>query len=395
MSGKDVLTHTRFSYLTRNLVGMFVFTSSLAIPAQWLPEAAAAEQVTEIRFGVIDPPVVLQQDITESFTTSNTSKRERPIECAGMFFVDGRLLIISDRHDHCVFSNSLDLKTMKMTPPRPFVIQPNEQYLHQDAEAITVKARDDGTFVAYAFCSQSNDRNELPLPTRRQLVRFTFPAGDRFEPSRAIAIDGSAIRETLTGHFDKLGIKPYRTFYADASAADKNTYRWGNIEGIAFTPDGRRLITGFRNPLTGGQTGKAIFTTLEDLDKAFDAGDASLVKVSDLFFLDLGDRGVSDLCWDPMTKGYLIAAGKSNGPKLDKDQPFPPNTLDSALFWWSGRKTENPVLFAIVPEMKIEAICRLGTSRFIAIGSDEGDDSEGREQRQSVISVMDFTGFKK
>ena len=88
------------------------------------------------------------------------------------------------------------------------------------------------------------------------------------------------------------------------------------------------------------------------------------------------------------------AAAKSNGPKLDKDQPFPPNTLDSALFWWSGRKKDRPMLFATVPDMKIEAICRLGTSRFIAIGSDEGDVSEGREQRQSVLTILEFTGVK-
>jgi hypothetical protein len=118
------------------------------------------------------------------------------------------------------------------------------------------------------------------------------------------------------------------------------------------------------------------------------------LQVIDLLTLDLGDRGVSSIAWDPMTKGYLIAAGKSNGPRLDKDQPFPPNTLDSALFWWSGRKSEKPIQIAGVPEMKIEAMCRLGFSRFIAVASDEGDESEGREQRQSVLTVMDFTGFR-
>ena len=43
--------------------------------------------------------------------------------------------------------------------------------------------------------------------------------------------------------------------------------------------------------------------------------------------------------------------------------------------------------------MKIEALCRLGKSPFIALGSDEGDDSEGREQRQSVLTIMEFTGI--
>ena len=43
--------------------------------------------------------------------------------------------------------------------------------------------------------------------------------------------------------------------------------------------------------------------------------------------------------------------------------------------------------------MKIEAICRLGDTGFIAVGSDEGDVSEGREQRQSVLTILYFTGL--
>jgi hypothetical protein len=43
--------------------------------------------------------------------------------------------------------------------------------------------------------------------------------------------------------------------------------------------------------------------------------------------------------------------------------------------------------------MKLEAICRLGNTNFIAIGSDEGDVSEGREQRQSVLTILYFTGL--
>jgi hypothetical protein len=111
-----------------------------------------------------------------------------------------------------------------------------------------------------------------------------------------------------------------------------------------------------------------------------------------LFALDLGDRGFSDISWDPKTKGYLITAAKSSGPKLDSDQPYPPSNLDSALFWWSGRKDEQPILFARIEDASIEAVCRLGTSRFIAIGTDEGDIDESRDKSQSIITIMDFTG---
>jgi hypothetical protein len=117
------------------------------------------------------------------------------------------------------------------------------------------------------------------------------------------------------------------------------------------------------------------------------------LKVTDLFLLDLGERGISELSWDPVTQGYLVTAAKSNGPRLNPDQPYPPNTLDSALFWWSGNKNEPPVLVALIRDMTIEAVCRLGDSRYIALGSDEGDVSEGRTARQSIVTIMEFTGI--
>lgn len=111
--------------------------------------------------------------------------------------------------------------------------------------------------------------------------------------------------------------------------------------------------------------------------------------------LDLEGRGISDLCWDPITQGYLITAAKSNGPRLNPNSPYPPNTLDSALFWWSGNKKDSPILAARIPDMTIEAVCRLGNSRYIALGSDEGDISEGRGARQSILTIMEFTGIPR
>jgi hypothetical protein len=73
----------------------------------------------------------------------------------------------------------------------------------------------------------------------------------------------------------------------------------------------------------------------------------------------------------------------------------PPNELDSALFWWSGRKGEAPILIATFPDMKIEAVCRLGDSRFVAVVSDERDVSEGRDKTaQSVLTILYFTGIR-
>jgi len=348
--------------------------------------------VADIRFDIVEPPIVAQRDITVRAATSNQQLEAKPLECSGMVWLDGRLVLISDRHRHVVFICPVDLDKMTIGLPVPHVIVRNEQELLNDAESITVRRSRDGKPIVYVMCSLSNDRDSLALPKRSHMLRCRF---DRIDPpvtGRPVVISAGPIREGVNEHFKDIKVEPYRTYYADFAGPDKNTYRWGNVEGIALSPDGSTLLCGMRNPLLGGS---AMVFALRGLDEAFDTADAAGAKIIDLFALDLSGRGVSDMCWDPVTRGYLIAAGKSNGPKTDKDQPFPPNTLDCALFWWSGRKSERPICFARAPDMKIEAICRLGATRFIAVCSDEGDVSEGRTSRQSVLTVLDFRGITR
>ena len=307
-----------------------------------------------------------------------------------MVWVDGHLIITSDRHRHIIFTCPVDLDKMTIEQPKAHVIIHNEQSLLDDAECITIKRKGSAAATAYIMCSLSNGPSGLPLPMRRHMLRFTIRRLDPLEARRPIILSGGGVRGGVGACFKDADVKPYRTYSADFDEDDKNTYRWGNVEGLAFTPDGSAMLCGMRNPLHGGS---AIVFALEGVDEAFLAKDSTRFKLVDLFLLDLGERGISDLCWDHVTKGYLIAAAKSNGPKLDNDQPFPPNTLDSAVFWWSGRKKEKPILFAKMPDMKVEAVCRLGESGFIAIGSDEGDVSEGRAARQSILTIMDFRGL--
>ncbi|MEX2213612.1 MAG: hypothetical protein WD768_05765 [Phycisphaeraceae bacterium] len=375
------------------VVGLAAMCAGTFIASAQDESTAPPRRIPEVHFAQIDPPVVAQKDIGIHCVTSNSVTVEKPLECAGFIWYQGRLLIISDRHEHVIFTSAIDIDTLKIAAPLPHVVVPNEQYLLQDGESITLREHKDGSTYAYVMCSLSNDRGEQSLPMRRHFARMKVNMiNGQFVAERARVINASSIRESLHKHFDQLGIKPYRTYYEAFTGPEKNTYRWGNIEGITFTPDGKSLVCGLRNPLAGS---KAMIAVLQGIDEAFEAEDASLIKVTDLFPIDLGDRGVSDLSWDPVTRGYLIAAAKSNGPKLDKDQPFPPNTLDSALFWWSGSKKEKPRLFAVAPDMKLEAICRLGSSRFIAVGADEGDESEGRLARQSTLTILDFTGFER
>ena len=166
-----------------------------------------------------------------------------------------------------------------------------------------------------------------------------------------------------------------------------NTPRWGNLEGIAWTPGGERMLCGLRSPLAGSD---AMLFALEGVDEAFEAGDAALLRVTDLFRLDLGGRGVTDLAWDPVTGGYLMTAALSNGPKLKDGGAYPLENLDSALFWWSGDKAEAPRRVARFLDLNTDSVCRVGETDFVAVVSDEGDVSEERRGRQSVLLLMHF-----
>ncbi|UCD51819.1 MAG: hypothetical protein JSW27_04130 [Phycisphaerales bacterium] len=351
-----------------------------------------ASAVPEIRFGAIEPPVVAQRDITIRAAVSNQQPEKKALECSGMAWIGEYLLLSSDRHGHVLFTCPIDLQHMATGMPTAHVVIENEQELLDDAECLVVHRNAGGEEVVFALCSLSNDPDELPLPKRRHMLRLILRDSARFTIAHRRVLNVGALRDLINGYFEAARIAPYRTFNAGFVGADKNTYRWGNVEGMCFAPDGRRLLLGLRNPLLAG---RALVAVVEEVERAFTMGDPDRLRLSDLFDVNLGERGISDLCWDPLTQGYLITAAKSNGPKLDKNQAFPPNTLDSALFWWTGHKQDEPVLCATFPDMKVEAVCRLGSTRYIAVGSDEGDVSEGRpQQKQSVVTILYFTGIE-
>jgi hypothetical protein len=346
--------------------------------------------VYEIRFGVIEPPVVAQKDITVRAPMSNQQTEPLPLECSGLAWLDGYLLIASDRHEHLLFTSSVDLNTLEIGTPQPQVLIHNEQDLFSDVEAVTVLKKN-GQSSVYVMSSLSNAPDAMPLPARRQFIACNVRQVSPFTMNGTV-FDAGTIRQQLETYFEKINVRPYYTYNVNYPGENKNTYRWANVEGITFTPDGQFLLCGMRNPLFDKA---ALLFTVSGIPQAKQALEPQSLKVMDLFFLDLEGRGISDLSWDPVTQGYLITAAKSNGPRLDPDSPFPLNTLDSALFWWTGNKTDKPILVARIADMTIEAVCRLGSSRYIVLGSDEGDVSEGRTARQSILTVMDFTGIPR
>jgi hypothetical protein len=391
--GESLFMRRKRNHLCLSCQALLILLNGMLAFSSWAQdEFLSTKTVTEIHFGIVEPPVVAQSDITVRAPTSNQQLQPKPLECSGLLWVDGQLLILSDRHNHMLFSCSLDLQQMIIGVPQPHVIIKNEQLLIEDAECLTIKRSPSGGHIVYVLSSLSNDRTELPLPKRRHMLRFKLTKTKPFTFRNPLIIDAGILRDDIDAYFDAAGTIHYRAYYPDFTSPDKNTYRWGNVEGITFTPNGSNLLCAMRNPL---HAEKAVLFVIKGLDEAFQAQNPQLLQLTDIFTLDLGNRGISDLCWDPLTKGYIIAAAKSSGPKLSQDQPYPPNTLDCALFWWSGRKIEKPVLFAKFPDMKVEAVCRLGPTCFIAIGSDEADLSEGRVlQQQSLLTIMYFTGIE-
>jgi hypothetical protein len=347
--------------------------------------------VGDIRFGTIEPPVVAQKNITVRAPVSNQRTEDRPLECSGLAWLDGNLLIASDRHEHLLFTCPVDMNNMDIGTPVPYVLIHNEQCLLNDAESVTV-LRGNGQTLLYMMCSLSNAPDAQPLPQRRNLLCCNVNGISPFGAEHCNVLSTETIRQQLESCFQKIKAQPYYTYDASYTGEDKNTYRWGNVEGISFTPDEKYLLCGMRNPLFDGA---AIVFTVSGIQRPAQSLQQSSLKVIDFFLLDLEERGISDICWDPVTKGYLITAAKSNGPRLNPDTPYPPSTLDSALFWWSGNKTDRPLLVVKITDMTIEAVCRLGTSRYIVLGSDEGDISEGRTARQSILTVLEFTGIPR
>lgn len=380
-------------------MGLAAATVTIAsATAQTAPVPRRADRVLAIRFGVIDPPVVRQLDITVEAPTSNQQRTPKPLECSGLTHMvttrgnaPGRLIITSDRHEHVLFTADVDPRTLAVEEPAPTVIIRNERELLADLESLTCRRLEDGRAYVYGICSLSNDPSGLPRPGRRQMMRIAVDDAGHLQPQSIRVIRADHLRHRMNELFVQLHIAPYRAYFAAAEGQPSNTYRWGNVEGMAFSPDGRSLVCGMRNPTIDD---RAIVFVVSGVHRAFDTLDAMAMSVTDAMSLDLGGRGVSDLAWDPLTRGYLITAARSNGPKLDDDQPYPPDQLDGAVYWWSGRRDEPPVLFARVEDMLPEAICRIDNSPLIVIGTDEGDVSEGRPQRQSRLILMVFTGLE-
>ena len=197
------------------LVGTVATCAAVATGGQ------ALDGVAEIHFGIIEPPVVAQQDITICTPVSAQATEEKPLECSGMAWANGRLIVASDRHGLALFSCPVDVERMTIGVPVPQTVIGNEQELLDDAECLVIRRDARREWVVYVMCSLSNDPDELPLPKRRHMLRLALRDLDPARVARPAVISGGVVRDEINERFEAVGIEPYRCLLYTSDAADE------------------------------------------------------------------------------------------------------------------------------------------------------------------------------
>jgi len=118
-----------------------------------------------------------------------------------------------------------------------------------------------------------------------------------------------------------------------------------NIEGLAWDPDGGRLLLGFRAPVVGG---RALIVPVRLADAA--AGFAAVnLRADSTIHLDLGGAGIRAIEHDAEANAFLVVTGAS----LDTEN------RDFHVLEWDGRSDSTRVLSTWPRRLKPEGIARM------------------------------------
>jgi hypothetical protein len=171
-----------------------------------------------------------------------------------------------------------------------------------DLEGITT----DGSYF-YVVGSQSKPKGSDQVG----LVRFKFDSqNQRVEDVESI----SGLKRFLTENV------------AELRGMGDRSYKNGgiNIEGIAWDPQGRSLLLGFRSPVVNGQA-LVVSLKLREQSAAFSYDNLQLAEPAAIR-LSLGGAGVRSIEYDELSKGFRIIAGAAM--KNEK--------VDFKLWEWNG-----------------------------------------------------------
>jgi hypothetical protein len=275
---------------------------------------------------------------------------------------DGRFLVVEDEKDHSfslvTLSASGDVSTKSLGPA--WFHGGDPIWKLDDLEGLTM----DGAGHLYAITSHSRDDDGNEQRSREKLARFRIEKDKVVEP---VVVGG--LKRALTAAHPVLA--------AAARVPDAKSGAGLNIEALEITPDGQRLLIGFRSPL---QASSAIIASIENPAAVFDAGAAPQIS-NTLQTLDLAGHGVRGMSWVAAMNGYLVISG----PVSRADDAF-------GLWFWSGQ-ADAPARRVTVPGLagfeRAEGVCPAvidGVPKIVIV-SDDGNRKLGRFARFVVLEL--------
>jgi hypothetical protein len=120
-----------------------------------------------------------------------------------------------------------------------------------------------------------------------------------------------------------------------------------NIEGLAWDPNGERLLIGLRGPQIGGQGGQAAIVPLKLRDPRGKFTRENLrVDQPEVIGLQLGGQAIRDIAYDPQLKSFLIISGVHEGGQR----------TDFGLWEWDGKSTTPLKIMTLEDKQKPEGV---------------------------------------
>ncbi len=275
---------------------------------------------------------------------------------------DGRFLVAEDEKDHSfsllTLSASGDASAKSLGPG--WFRGGDPIWKLDDLEGLTL----DGLGQIYAITSHSRNDEGDEQKGRGKLARFRIENNRVTEP---VVVGG--LKPALAAAHPVLA--------AAAQALDAKSGTGFNIEALEITPDGQRLMIGFRSPLQGNQ---AIIASIENPVAVFDTDAAP--HISNLLqTLDLGGHGIRGMSYVAALSGYLIISG----PATRADHAF-------GLWFWSGQASA-PARRVTVPGLagfeRAEGICPAnidGVSKILIVS----DDGNRKQERSAQFVLLDL-----
>lgn len=266
---------------------------------------------------------------------------------------DGRFLVVEDEEDHPLSLVTIgadgSVETAELTAG---LLQMFSAFWKlNDLEGLAA----DHAGLVYAITSHSRDDDGDKKKSREKLVRFRVE-GDRVVDPKVV--DG--LKHALTSRHAVLA--------AAAKVRDVKAGGGLNIEGLAISPDQRRLLIGFRSPL---RDGRALIASIENPSAVFESDEAPRIAPS-LDELDLGGQGIRGLSYVPALGVYLVIGGPTSREPAKFD-----------LWRWSGepgaqaRRLTVPGLRGIEKAEGVSQAVVGGMERIVVV-SDDGEREAGR-----------------